>query len=230
MLLPFLRLVIIGGLSLVAFVFCFPYIADWLLRHYPNRWFSGVNATVLLTAIPTCLLFPTLLLKLWKNNFETLPHFQDMVLQPNDPELIACIEKARSEIHRFETSLQSDATAHHLARYSKNAKDFSFPKLWYEVEKFEADQLYLKPIPTQKDEIHDVSQIVSLDDIDDWCIVAKKGMQGAYTNLALYKAHLQMHGKHPRIFNEQLNAFSDINFKTLSFVSKDNKKQKFFTW
>lgn len=224
----YFRLFAIGGISLAAFLYLLPMVSVWLSVQFPESWLSSEDTAMLLTAIPTFLVLPAILIMIWKDNTEYPPELRDIELPPNDPELLVCTEKAHAEIHRFIDSLQKNNREMHVVRYSKDTSNFSFQNVWFEVDSFENGQLNVKPLPEDKNSDFKVIKSIAMEEIEDWGYTTRKGLAGSYTHLALYKAYLKKYGKFPSLYNDMLNSFIDINFMNLSFVSRNNKKKKYF--
>ncbi len=197
-----IRYLIIGVLSILLF---FP--AYWLLSKFlGDDW--GAGAAMVMMYIG----FPALMLKLWKS----YPPMYAVPVEPGDPDMQRAIDRARREIGRFERGIR-DAKKEAYVKYPVSVEDGGVEHVWGLAHSIEKGGVVVTLVNEPVGELVDAGQSsprgrIPLTEIEDWMLVDTDGKcEGGYSHLALVQIYRRIHGKIPKSYLRDLEAFVDIH-------------------
>ena len=187
-----------------------------IVLFFPTYWLLhpilGADVGAGVAAASMYIGFPALMLHLWKQ----LPPIYALPVDPDDPEMIACIRRSRSHIRRFKKGL-ADGAKQALVKYPIRTKNDGTEHVWGVAHSIDGQEVVVslvnEPVdPIRDGEMEEPRSKVPLREIEDWMLIDKEGRcEGGYTHLALLKIYRRRHGRIPKTYLRDMEFFVDID-------------------
>lgn len=153
---------------------------------------------------------PLLISRIWR----TKPDLAALVVDADEPLMLAQVRRAQQQLPRFLTGLEQGE----LEAYIKYPQAFAdeTEHLWALAHERRGEEIIVslasEPL-TAVDPALPARQRVRLDDIEDWMLIDSQGKtQGGYTVLAMAQIYQRDYGSLPAAYVRDLQDFSDFRW------------------